>query len=73
MADEFTYRDAGVDVEAGNAAVELLRHRKRKRLLEILRDRLDRGDYPDEHEQSLDEIAYALARAVDERLEGSDR
>lgn len=53
--------------------VELLRHRKRKRLLEILRDRLDRGDYPDEHEQSLDEIAYALARAVDERLEGSDR
>jgi phosphoribosylformylglycinamidine cyclo-ligase len=27
MADEFTYKDAGVDVEAGNAAVELLKQR----------------------------------------------
>ena len=27
MADEFTYRNAGVDVEAGNAAVELLKQR----------------------------------------------
>jgi len=27
MAEEFTYKDAGVDVEAGNAAVELLRQR----------------------------------------------
>jgi phosphoribosylformylglycinamidine cyclo-ligase len=27
MADEFTYKDAGVDVEAGNAAVDLLRQR----------------------------------------------
>ncbi len=29
MADEFTYKDAGVDVEAGNAAVELLKQRLR--------------------------------------------
>ena len=27
MADEFTYKNAGVDVEAGNAAVELLKQR----------------------------------------------
>ena len=27
MADEFTYKNAGVDVEAGNAAVELMKQR----------------------------------------------
>jgi len=54
-------------------AVDVLRHKKRERLLEILRDRLEREDYPDTREQSLDEIAYALARAVDERLDGPDR
>jgi len=49
-------------------ALELLRHRRRDRLLQILADRLAAGDYPDERERDLDEIAHALARAVDEQL-----
>jgi hypothetical protein len=37
-------------------------------VLQILADRLAAGDYPDDQERDLDEIAYALARAVDEHL-----
>jgi hypothetical protein len=54
-------------------ALDVLRHRRRGRLLEILRERLDRGDYPDDHEASLDEIAHALARAVDGKLREPER
>ena len=49
-------------------ALELLRHKQRDRLLQILADRLAAGDYPDDRERDLDEIACALARAVDEQL-----
>ena len=51
-----------------STALELLRHKRRDRLLQILADRLAAGDYPDDRERDLDEIAYALARAVDEQL-----
>jgi hypothetical protein len=51
-----------------DAAVDILRHRQRARLLAILRDRLEAGDYPDERERRLDEIVLALACAIDEKL-----
>ena len=51
-----------------STALELLRHKRRDRVLQILADRLAAGDYPDDQERDLDEIAYALARAVDEHL-----
>ena len=50
------------------SAVDILRHRKRDRLLEILRQRLEAGDYLDERERRLDEIVLALATAIDEKL-----
>ena len=50
------------------ATVDILRHKRRDRLLAILEERLDRGDYDDEAERSLDEIVLALASAIDERL-----
>ena len=51
-------------------AVDLLRHRRRDRLLAILEERIARGDYPEgqEEERDLDRIARAIARAVDEQL-----
>ena len=51
-----------------STALEILRHPHRERLLGILEDRLAHGDYPDADEQSLDEIAYAVARAVGDEL-----
>jgi hypothetical protein len=55
-------------------AVDILRHRRRDRLLAILEERLARGDYPadQEEERDLDRIAWAIARAVDEQL-GTDQ
>lgn len=50
------------------SAVDILRHRKRERLIVILRDRLEAGDYPDERERKLDEIVLALTTAIDEKL-----
>lgn len=57
-----------------DAAVDLLRHHKRERLLKILEDRLERDDYPRERERErdLDRVALALARAIDEQLGGSE-
>ncbi len=51
-------------------AVDLLRHRRRDRLLAILEERIARGDYPpdQEEERDLDRVARAIARAVDEQL-----
>jgi hypothetical protein len=51
-----------------DAAVDLLRHRDRRRLMKILEDRIRQGDYPGEHEQDLDRVALALARAIDAQL-----
>jgi len=50
------------------AAVDILKHRQRARLLAILRDRLEAGDYADERERRLDEIVLAIACAIDEKL-----
>lgn len=52
------------------AAVDLLRHRNRERVLRILEERLAQGDYPEgqEEEQDLDRIALAIARTIDEKL-----
>lgn len=54
-------------------AVDLLRHTQSERLLAVLADRLERADYPDEVEQDLDAIAYAVARTVHEELEEPPR
>jgi len=48
-----------------STALDLLRHRKRRRLVQLLGERLARGDYTDPREQDLDRIAHALAEAVD--------
>jgi hypothetical protein len=52
------------------AAVDLLRHHRRHQVMEVLRRRIELGDYPAgaEGEQDLDRLAYAIARAVDEQL-----
>ncbi len=49
-------------------AAQLLKHRHRERLFDILADRLAHDDYPDERERRLDEITFAVARAIDEQL-----
>lgn len=50
------------------AAVQLLKHSKRERLIAILAQRVKDGDYPCDEERRLDEIALAIARAVEEEL-----
>lgn len=52
-------------------AVDLLRHRSRKRVLQVLEQRLAEGDYPEaeNEEQDLDRIALAIARTIDEKLD----
>ncbi len=55
-----------------NQAVDLLRHKKRSKLLQILSERLAQGDYPDGKEQDLDEIVRALCAAIGERLDGRE-
>jgi len=52
-----------------SSVVDVLRHRRRDRLLRILKDRLARGDYDSEKERDLDRIVLSLAQAVDEQLE----
>ena len=49
-------------------AVEILRHHKRDRLLEILADRLAAGDYPDDDERDLDHIAHTIASTIHAQL-----
>lgn len=56
-----------------SSVVDILRHRKRDKLLEILRERLQMGDYEDGEEQELDQVVLALARAIDEQLEPQKR
>lgn len=51
-----------------SSAVDILRHRKRERLLQILKDRLAQDDYDDEKERELDRVVLSLALAVDEQL-----
>lgn len=50
------------------AAVDLLRHKQRDRLLVILEERIASGEYESEHERDLDEIAHSVARAIDDEL-----
>jgi len=52
-----------------DVAVDLLRHAQPERVLAVLAERLDCADYPDEAEQDLDAIAYAVARTVYDELE----
>lgn len=52
-----------------DTAVDILRHRKRRRLLDILGERLRKDDYDDPKERGLDEVAYAVAKAIDDDLE----
>ena len=49
-------------------AVQILKHRKRERLAAILAQRIENGDYPCDEERQLDQIALAIARAVEEEL-----
>jgi hypothetical protein len=49
-------------------ALDLLRHRSSERVLELLAERLERGDYEDGEERDLDEIALAVARAIRDEL-----
>ncbi len=51
-----------------SSVVDILRHRKREKLLEILRERLEHSDYDDAVEKDLDQVVLALARAIDEQL-----
>ena len=53
-------------------AVDLLRRKERHRLLAILEERIARGEYDDEHDRDLDEVAWSLARAIDDELTAED-
>lgn len=53
-----------------STAVDILSHPKRDKLLDILRRRIALGDYPDGDELGLDEIAYAVARTINDELAG---
>lgn len=46
----------------------MLSHPQRAKLPAILRRRIDHGDYPDDDEQNLDEITYAVARVIYDEL-----
>jgi hypothetical protein len=50
------------------AAVDILRHSKREKLLAILGNRLEAGDYPEQRERELDEVVLAIASAINEKL-----
>jgi hypothetical protein len=58
-----------------NTAVDLLRHHRCARLLEILGKRISEGDYPEglEGERDLDRVAHAIARAMERELGGEGR
>jgi len=49
-------------------ALDVLSHPQRAKLPAILRRRIDHGDYPDDDEQNLDEITYAVARVIYDEL-----
>ncbi|HNT00359.1 MAG TPA: hypothetical protein PLJ27_23490 [Polyangiaceae bacterium] len=50
------------------AAVEILRHPNRDRLLRIVVDRLEADRYQNEHERELDRVVYALSRTIHDDL-----
>lgn len=56
-----------------SSVVDILRHRKRERLLQILRKRLALGDYDAPQEKDLDQAVLALAQSVAERLHPRSR
>ncbi len=56
-----------------SSAVDILRHRQRGRLIRILRERLNRGDYDDDRERELDRIVLSLTQTLDEKLEPTER
>jgi hypothetical protein len=49
-------------------AAELLRHKHSSRLLDIVRQRLRDGDYPDERERDLDAVVLAVADTIQLQL-----
>jgi hypothetical protein len=51
-----------------STAVDLLRHPKRERLMKLLEERIERGDYPDDAELRLDRLALTIARTIDAEL-----
>jgi hypothetical protein len=52
-----------------STAVDLLRHKRRDKLMALLEERIDRGDYPPgSSEEKLDRIALTIARTIDEQL-----
>ena len=53
-----------------DTAADLIRSHEYRRLLAILQERVERGDYPDPHERELDRVACAIARAIDEQRDG---
>ncbi len=48
--------------------VEILRHPRRRKLLQIVEQRIAHDDYADEQERELDRVIFALARSVDVEL-----
>ena len=56
-----------------SSVVDILRHRKRERLVSILEERLSSGDYDDDKERDLDQVVLALAKVVNEQLDPRDR
>jgi hypothetical protein len=56
-----------------SSAVDILRHRRRDRLLTILEERMSHGDYDELHEEDLDRVVLALVKAVDDELGPTDR
>ena len=50
-------------------ACDMLKHRHRGRLVEILEDRLKSSDgYEDERERELDRVVLVIARVIDDEL-----
>ena len=56
-----------------DTAVEILRDRRRDRLLGVLADRITAGDYPSAREHGLDEVAYAIGEAIAAELAEPER
>ncbi len=52
-----------------SSVVDILKHHHRDRLLRILEDRLEAGDYDELAERDIDRVVLALARAVESDLE----
>lgn len=50
------------------STVEILRHPRRHKLLQIVADRLEHDVYADDDERDLDRVILALAQTLDEEL-----